>query len=161
MMIILILLILALALTLGAMLSCQMEPKDKDFEVENLSITLTNEFKEISASGQTKAFESEQIVALFLKESFERFEQDHTALEYAQMVQKSNAIENSQITESDDGYVEFSYQSGKYSYYARCYKTADAYWLIRFATSAQNDEETAKALDEKIKDFAASIEFER
>jgi len=139
------LLILLLALSLASCLPDKKsyEGKSKDFTVEELIITLTDEFMKLSfaAEGFTSAIGATDATLLLLKETFEELDIDNSygAEDYAWAVHDSYAPEHITDVYSEDGLVCFEFgattdDGDALEYLAVCYKADGAFWLLLFST---------------------------
>ena len=132
--------------------------KAKTFSKSGMSITLTDKFYEKEQIAYTAYYESSNAIVVCLKEDFGSISSSYTLTQYANAVIENNNLSNSQVT-THDNYVDFSFErsvSGKdFYYYARCFKTTDAFWLVQFGIlSSQKDE-----MSSKIQSWADSITF--
>ncbi len=140
-----LLLILLLALSLASCLPDKKsyEGKPKDFTVEELTITLTDEFMKMSfaADGFTAAYGATDTTLLVLKETFKELNIDnsYTAEDYAWAVHDGYSADYITDVYTEDGLVCFEFgattdEGDPLEYLAVCYKAEDAFWLLLFAT---------------------------
>lgn len=137
-------------------------PSPKTFQAEGMSITLTDEFEELSSQNFTFVYGSDLIAAFGLKEPFSLADgfSDLTLEEYAELVISANNLTNVEI-KKDSGLVGFNYQKTNaetnemYTYFAYVYKTDSDYWLIQFSTLSEYADQQA----EQIKEWAEAIKF--
>ena len=131
-------------LVVGMLSGCG-KAKDKTFAVDNLSITLNEDFTEQELVTQTGYFVSLTSIVTVLKEELTVFESaglstNMSLSDYASLVLTTNQLETE--VKSDDGLVGFEYaktESGKnYQYAAFVYKGSDAYWLVQFGCESKN-----------------------
>ena len=134
--------------------------KDKEFSTSGMTITLTTAFSEKSYIGYTAYYQSFDVLVFVLKEEKTTFPEDYrdmTVAEYAELLCGVNSVESNVMTVGN--YAQFSYTaeiSGEvYYYYARCYKTADSFWMIQFACFNSD----AGKLSAKINKWADTISF--
>lgn len=135
--------------------------KDHDFSVAGMTITLTEDFKEISYEGFTQCYESKAVAVMTLKEAFTLMPglEDYTVEDYAELVLTANGMTMDDLKE-EDGIVYFDYVtdggSGQdYYYVVTLHKGTDAFWLIQFATPATNESK----LHDQFIDWAENVKF--
>jgi len=134
--------------------------KEKTFTKEGMSITLTGQFVEKEYVTQTVCYVSSKMVVTALKEEFTMLAglEGWSLTEYASRTIASNKLSCGSYAAK--GYVYFVFEkevSGKdYTYYAACYKSTDAFWLIQFGCETKNYEDL---LDTMIK-YAETVTFE-
>ena len=136
--------LLVFVMVLLTAVSCQKpdaEPKNKIFNSNGMTITLTDEFHESSYQGYTACYESSKVAVFVLKESFslqEGFE-DFTLDEYAELVLQSNSSKSPSAISKKDGLTSMEYKffnentNQTYKYFSVMYKGPDAFWLVQFA----------------------------
>lgn len=120
------------------------EGKPKDFTTEELTITLTDEFMKMStfAAGFTAAYGASDVTLLISKETFADLgiDDSYSAVDYAWAVHDSYTLDDlTDVYTTEDGLVCFEYsatgdEGNVFKYFAVCYKSADAFWLLQFAT---------------------------
>ncbi|MBE6733898.1 MAG: hypothetical protein E7563_00965 [Ruminococcaceae bacterium] len=132
------------------------------FTKENMSITLTDDFREVQAEGYLAAYDSENVAVLVTKEDFSLLEGfgDYTVEEYAGIVVEVNELKDTQVKKFGDlTYFNYDYYNPDtkttYEYFSYAYKSQDAFWLIQFATP----EEYVSEAEPLIMDWAKSVEF--
>ena len=136
--------------------------KPKTFTYQDMSITLTNQFRETEFEGFDVCYDSTRAAVFVLHEPFalaEGFE-DYTLEEYAQLVIDVNELDDTQVR-IRDGHTYFEYDavvdSGTtYRYCAFAFKTDEAFWLVQIAVSA--DQVTKE--EDAIWSWANSVTFE-
>ncbi len=132
---------------------------DRTFKVQNLSITLTDEFIETSEDGLDASFESDYCGVYLLRDPFTVFPElsDWTPEEYADAIKPDDGEVK---TQDDMTYIEYRYtdeESGDGFYYIIVpVKGPDAYWAVSFATFTEN----AVRLRPTIFRWAKSITFD-
>lgn len=140
-----------------------LSPEAKDFTTAGMNITLTEDFTEQDSITETAAYVSTDEMVAITKNCLEDLvtygvSPKLSAKEYADLTIKQNDIAS--FSTEEDGLVSFSYDktiSGKcYRYFATAYKTAEAYWLVSFASEAGD---YYQHLD-NFKEYAKSITFE-
>lgn len=115
----------------------------KKFTVEELTVTLTDEFMKMSvfAEGYTAAFGAPDATLLILKETFEDLgiDNSYSSEDYAWAVHDGYSTDTITDVYTEDGLVYFEFsataeEGNVYKYFAVCYKSTDAFWLLQFAT---------------------------
>lgn len=133
----------------------------KTFTVEELSVTLTEEFREHDAEGFNAVFEGRQAAVVVLKEPFSLAEGlDAFSLEtYTELVSSVDGLAVAPHPVGDALCFEYSGIDDEtkdvYYFVAYTYKTDDAFWLIQFGTEMRYAEEYA----EQIAEWASTITF--
>lgn len=154
---------LLILLILGVTGCALLEPEEKTFKDNGMSITLTDEFTEKDLVSTTVYFESMDAIVTGLKEEFSTLEaagltKDSTVEDYAKAVTTNNQKDSEIKTE--DGLTYFTYTSdvnGKtYFYIATVYKSNDAFWLFNFACDSSDQEK----FESTFKTWAKSVSFE-
>lgn len=133
------------------------------FTSNGMSITLTNEFREVSQEGYTVCYDSAKVAVLALEEPFDSMEgfADCTLEEYADMVFYSNGFDETITLQQEQGLPFFEYQyensdNGKtYVYYTVLYKETDAFWMVQFAA----EEADYEAFRANFPTWANSVSF--
>jgi len=154
--------LIVLAVIMLAFVGCSSSaPKAKTFSAAGMSIELTDSFHEKELVSATAYYESKDVIVLAIKEEFTLMYglANYTLADYAQLVINNNRLPAVTV-ETAENYVHFRYDkevSGKdFSYWATCFKSDDAFWLIQFAVEKENNE----AYAQHIFTWASSIEFE-
>ena len=146
--------ILILAAIFGAIMgrSCARVVQPQDFTVEDMTITLSSEFREADYEGFTKCYESYNMGVSVLKESFSQYPilEDYTLEEYGDAVMWANGLTDSSLTPYAD-FMYFTYTStddagNTFGYLATVHQSNDAFWLIQFST-----------LEEKYPDYESQF----
>lgn len=142
-------------------------PHDKTFSDGNFSITLTDEFEQIDLEENNltdyyACFGTNYMSVFISKEPFSLSEGfgDLTIEEYRDLVLKNNDFDSSPTIQNHEGLTCFDYNtvndSGDDSYYfTSVYKSDDAFWIVGFATFAENEE----IYGEDIIEWAKSVKF--
>lgn len=143
----------------NALLSGPAEPKD--FSVNGMQITLTDDFKKQSASGFTAGYGTKEVAVLILEEAFslQAGFGDLSLQEYAKLVLDNSGHAAQIKTENGVTYFEYDATGGNgkmFHYIAAMYKGPDAFWLIQFATEQKNAEEHRN----EIFEWAKSVRFD-
>ena len=75
---------------------------DKTFSVNEMDITLTSQFKEVTVQGFTAAYDSKNVAVLVLREDFSLAENfgDYSLEEYGQLVLKANGLSDTSLQRS-------------------------------------------------------------
>lgn len=144
-------------------LSGCLDAKKEEFAVDDLRITLTDEFKETDQDeGFTAYFESDDTGVAIVKETYSALEvldlnSDTTIEEYIAVVQSAGGTDYEVHNENNINY--FTYESEidgiNYYYMTAFYKGTDAFWIVKLFCEA-NDKE---ALQSKFVDYAQSVSF--
>ncbi len=154
----------SLPMVLG--LLSDLEPQEKTFFAEEMSITLTDEFTEVdteTSKNFTAAYGTRDIAVLVLKEYDNMFAdgmENYTVDDYGEIVLLNNKLESSQI-EHKDGLTYFTYTATNtdtninYSYYTYIYKNNNNFWLIQFA----GEEQKIDVYSQQFLGWAKSVEF--
>ena len=135
--------------------------KPKEFQVDNMSITLTKDFDQINKSGYRTAFVSRDVSVLVSEDSISAsgsILSHFTSEEYAKYIMELNNVEGEVKTDGD--LVGFSFsgedsKGDKYQYYAYVYTHDNVHWMIQFAVRANQ----AGKYADKIEGFAKSVTF--
>jgi hypothetical protein len=136
--------LIVLAVIMLAFVGCSSSaPKAKTFSAAGMSIELTDSFHEKELVSATAYYESKDVIVLAIKEEFTLMYglANYTLADYAQLVINNNRLPDVTV-ETAENYVHFRYDkevSGKdFSYWATCFKSDDAFWLIQFACETKN-----------------------
>ena len=145
-------------LTLSIVGCSFLNPKDKVFSKEGMSITLNESFYESDIITQTAYYASLEAIVTALKEDGSIIG-DCTVTEYAEMICEVNKFDPDSVV-TKDGYAEFTYEkelNGKeFYYYARCLHDGKDFWLFQFACETKNTEKYTPLFEK----WASSISFE-
>lgn len=137
-------------------------PEMKIFSSNGMTVTLTNEFKEVDIENYTATYDSKNVAVFALKEAFalaDGFE-NCSLEEYADLVIKNNNVGPAEI-KTVEGLTYFEYEfvnpetNDTYRYFSYVYKTNDAFWLVQFATPDKNVEK----FTQQITEWAKSVKF--
>lgn len=145
-------------------LSSGCNPDKKDFSVDGMTITLTEEFKEMDeAAGEyNAAYGTDDVGVLVIKEEFTLAEDfgDYTLDEYVDLVLYAN--NKSGITvKKEDGLTYFEYEEKSdvnqlvYTYRIYVYKSNDAFWMLQFYSLKGDFDEYS----DSFKTWASSVQF--
>ena len=153
---------LILALAMIFML-CACGAKPKDFSVKELSITLTDDFKEADFEGYDKGFDSSKVAVFVLREDKSYLSGlPITLKEYADLVYNANINRNPQAVKEEDGLVFFEYEYKPtenglvYHYYTTVFESDAAFWIVQFAA---RQDDWAKLRPDVVK-YAQSVKFQ-
>ena len=138
-------------------------PEPKDFSSNGMTITLTYEFIQTDIENYTVAYDSKDVAVFALKESFTLVEgfQDYTLEQYRNLVLQNNNLSSSKIKDKE-GLTGFEYEftnpdtKDVYKYFSFVYKSNDAFWLVQFATLADNVDDYSS----RIFNWAKTVSFE-
>lgn len=138
------LLLLTMILTLSACL-VKKDPKtakDKEFTCGNMSITLTDGFREARVNGYATAFESADSTIYVIKEAFADLTEEQAALDvaaYGDLFRFNNATRSPAVLSTENELVSTEYtfadeETGvTYKYFTAFFKGSDAFWAVEFA----------------------------
>lgn len=122
-------------------------PDPKDFTVEEMQITLTDEFMNIPVGDFDACFGTEDVAILVLREDFELMEglSDYTLEEYGQLILQAYELEGIAELQTIEGITYFEYEADTdenetYYYFSTIYKSNDAFWTIQFAVLTEEAE---------------------
>lgn len=153
-------------LLIGALLftGCKEAPA-KTFTVDELSITLTEDFSESPRLAFTAAYEAYDTAVLIIRENRDTIEaaakkKDVSLNEYAVMVLNANQLTVSTVEE--EGILTYTYSRKNsddgvdYTYFVTLHRSEEAFWLVQFVTK------TSRFQKEKptLLDYARSITFD-
>jgi hypothetical protein len=150
----------ALAVLMLAFTGC-FAPQAKTFKKAGMSIVLTEEFYEKDHIAMTAYYESSTVLVVATKEEFSLLPGlgDYSLTDYANVIIVGNQMGSNTVITEKDNYVAFQYSEtvgGKnYSYWATCFKTDDAFWLIQFACETKNFESKMSTFEK----YANSVTF--
>ena len=156
--------ILILAAIFGAIMgrSCARVVQPQDFTVDNMTITLSSEFRAADYEGFTQCYESRNMGVSVLKESFSQYPilEDYTLEEYGDAVMWANGLTDSSLTPYAD-FMYFTYTStddagNTFGYLATVHKGSDGFWLIQFSTL----EEKYPDYESQFLEWAETVRFD-
>lgn len=135
----------------------------KEFAVDDMRITLTDDFIKIPAQNQDAAYTSKkggEVTVMIMQEEFSTApgSNSYSVKQYGQMVIQSNGLQASLKIQDGITYFEYEGSSGNntFHYIATVFKGPDAFWLIQFGTETKN----ADALRDEIFAWAKTVTFE-
>ncbi len=113
---------------------------EKSFICQDLTITLTDRFRETEVDGYTACYASGDAAVFALREPFDAKEGfgDLSVVEYGTMVLTNNALAKTVTLEDDGGMIVFRYESSGYWYYTVLLKGTDAFWMVQFTALTEN-----------------------
>ena len=130
----------------------------KVFTKEDFQITLTDAFKSEAEPGLYASYGSKTAMVFVVREEKERFG-DITLEEYGDLVLQANNKAGSTMNR-ETGFLWFEYtdtpNDQEIYYLAACYKSADAYWVITYATPVSNRDK----FQPMILEWASSVKFQ-
>lgn len=136
--------------------------KPRDFTVDNMTITLNSEFREVSYEGFTQCYESSNTGVTVLKESYAQYPvlKDYTLSEYGDAVIWSNGLTDSILTPHED-FLYFTYTAtddagNTFGYLATVHQGTDGFWLIQFSTLAED----YAGMESRFLELAGSVSFD-
>ena len=147
----------------GSNLFSGSKAESKVFTENGMSITLTDEFKQVQMENYTNSYDSAEVAVFALKEDFALVDgfENYTLEQYGNLVLQNNNLSSSEL-KNVDGLTRFEYESTNsdtkdtYKYFAFVYKSNDAFWLVQFATLTEN----ADDYNAQIVEWAKTISFE-
>lgn len=157
----------ALGILLGGLISWAMlgggEPAPRVFAVEEMRITLTEEFQSFENNRFTSSLVSADVGITVLKEPFLQVPGSETLSleEYGHLVIANNGITGTMLcTENGLTFFEFDRENTEigqvFSYFAAVYKSGDAFWLVQmYLPKAEYS-----ALRPTLETYARSVRFE-
>lgn len=141
------------------------EPKAEPYTyyIDDMQITLTQDFTEFDAKGYERAYDSEHVALMVLQEEFTLMEglADYTIIEYGELVLGNNPNTAHNGLQTKEGVLYFEYetvnqQDGEnYHYIVTMYKGPDAFWMIQYIVNAN---EVSRYRDDIFK-WASSVQF--
>lgn len=136
--------------------------KEKTITEDDMTITLTEDFKKSSLANATWYYESTNALVMGIRETKDELE--HTGLEvnslndYASAVIETNGLSSVTAKERGD-YLYFEYDKTiggtKYSYMTCLYDHNEEYWMINFACYEQRYDK----LKDDFLEWADSVSF--
>lgn len=131
-------------------------PTPKTFQQGDLTITLTDDFKQQQQEGFYAFYQSGSALVFSLREDKEIFG-DISLEEYGNLVLEANERTDLAMNRGED-FLWFEYTDtpeGQRTYYmAVCYSSEDAFWIVNFATPEVNREK----YKETFLEWAKSVE---
>ena len=131
---------LILVFSMTSCLKSGFEGAEKTYTYENMSITMSENFREISYTGFDVCYESADVAVFCIKEPFTLAEgiEDLTLDDYAALTLEANAMQNPTLKDVDGiPVMEYTYYNEgtaiTYAYFSALYKSGDAFWVVQFA----------------------------
>ena len=117
----------------------------KTFSVSEMSITLTEQFKETPTDQYTARYDSAEASVMVVKRKFTALGklQGCTLREYAQLMLETNRPDDSLTLQTQDGltYFEQEHVQGdsqeRYTYMVVIYESQKAFWMVQFITKTE------------------------
>lgn len=135
--------------------------KPKDYSADGMSITLTNQFKEVDSDVFVACYETPAVSVMTMKEEFELEEGfgNLTLEEYGEgLIMYNEQSARSELMEDGD-LLYFIYDDifdhKYYTWVTYVYKSDDAFWYVDFVTL----KEDAEAYREAISEWARTVRF--
>lgn len=120
-------------------------PQPKDFSVEEMQITLTDEFLSIPTGDFDACYSTEDVAVLVLREDFKLIEDfgDYTLEEYGQLLLQTYELDGVSELETYEGITYFEYEADAdvnetYYYLSTIHKSEDAFWSIQFTVLTED-----------------------
>jgi hypothetical protein len=120
------------------------EGAEKTYTYDNMSLTMTENFREISYTGFDVCYESADVAVFCIKEPFTLAEgiEDLTLDDYAELTLEANAAQNPTLKDVDGiPVMEYTYYNEDteltYAYFSALYKSGDAFWVVQFACNEE------------------------
>lgn len=137
--------------------------KPETFTVDNMKITLTDEFAAVDNQGFDAIFASNTTGVFVLKESFSFLEDSEifTLEQYGQLVLENNGYSDDIVLQTTDGITYFEYVTENEEsdddlyFFVHILKASDAFWMVQFSTYESQADEMMPFFIE----WAKSIEF--
>ncbi len=130
----------------------------KTFTEGEFQITLTDAFEPAEEAGYFASYSSKSALVLALREAKTLFG-DITLKEYGALVLEANGKTGMQMKQGD-GFLWFDYTAApegeEFYYLAVCCESADAFWIVNFATPVSNRDKYT----ETFLDWAESIKID-
>lgn len=133
---------------------------EKDYTIDDLTITLTDDLEEYEVQQGDYALVSDTVGIVFFKEEFSTFSDagmdlnEFTLTQFAQAVISVNELGDIEVQEKD-GITYFIVEIGSFKYYICVFQGTDAYWRINFYTYTENFEEMLPQFEQ----WASSVTF--
>jgi hypothetical protein len=161
--------VLACALALGIFLGLassglfdnSLNGADKVFNVEDMTVTLNENFEVEDSEAYTGYITSDKVLFIAIEESFNDLPElrDLTLEEYGEIIREFYNNGKYSELKKENGLTDFEYDflNGEtYHYMVFVYKENDAFWLVQFATFADDAEECRSY----IMKWASSVKFD-
>lgn len=139
------------------MLSAKQEPKE--YQVADLRITLTEQFKDFSVEGYTGGFQTRDVAILILQENRNMLEAGgvNSLTQYAKLVQQVNK-HNAPIQEEEHFlYYEYDFHNSTtnedFHYFVMMYKNPVDFYIVQFAVRQAETENYR----EQVMEWAKSV----
>lgn len=144
-------------------LALALAPEKVSFSVEEMTITLTEDFKQYNEEGFIATFRSSKVWVFATRNSFDEYPEgkELSEEEFAERIKAQNGNE-AEIKQTRRGIYYLVYEGEhpvnhvKYQYYGFVYKSDDALWFLQFGTT----EEFFTRYKNKFVRWANSVEFD-
>lgn len=151
----------------GGLFSGKKDPtkgEPTQYQVENLTITMPKGFEPLEADDYNACYYNNEIVAIFLKESFAEYAglvdgmEDWTVEDYAELAASSNGGYD---IKTRDGIPYFTYEADNeeakemFTYLVTSFKEPEGFWMVQFACPT---DEYAK-FEPSFFEWAKSVQF--
>lgn len=119
---------------------------EKVYTIDDLTITLTDDFEEYDVEQGDYALVSDRVGIVFFKEEYTKFTDagmdlnEFTLTQFAQAVISVNELGDIEVQEKD-GITYFIVEIDSFKYYICVFQGTDAYWRINFYTYTESFEE--------------------
>lgn len=120
-------------------------PEPKQFTVEEMQITLTDDFLSMPMGDFDACYGTEDVAILVLREDFELMEgfSDYTLEEYGELLLEAYELKGISELQTVEGITYFEYEADAdedetYYYFSTVYKSNDAFWSIQFAVLTED-----------------------
>ena len=139
----------------------ELRPFELVYTVEDLRITMTEDFEDIEPEGYDRVLQKGMCVAMFMEEPFTNLEgmEELSVEEYYSFLRFYNSAVSQSLTEQGITYVQSQYQNPEtgilWHYMLVAYKGTDAFWLVEFAVPENKWEE----MKPELLKWAASVEI--
>lgn len=137
------------------------EPESKTFEVNGMSITLTDEFRETEMEGKDACYLTDSVGVVVTSEAYSAFTDigyeidDITLEQYAEWVLIAGGYSDSEVKEKD-GIVYFIYDGGNnFTYYGCVFKAEENFVTVNFYTTSSEFD----SMEDTFAEWAQTITF--
>lgn len=133
------------------------QPQKKDFSAQGMTITLTDEFRQVEVENFTVAYDSAKLTVYASKIDI----LEAPLAEVAEVFATHSGLTPDDV-KTTDGLTYFTYtnisskNNVKYQYTVCVYQNNDTFWVIQFAIAAKDADDYA----DKITEWAKSVRFE-
>ena len=144
-------------------------PEEKTFKVDDMSITLNENFSRTDEEDFAACFASSDVFVMIQKDEKEYYDDfDSVSIkELADYIAESNEDRNSRVVEKDGLiYCLYEYMPENegitFVYYTYLYKAPNAFWLVYFCADKKtlSSEKSTAQYEEKFRNWAKSVKFD-